>query len=97
MRSETSEKQKAEMGQREAIRPSSGTREANTTVNRLQEKIRAIVRKSVAMWRDPQTGRPHLRASRAGSWRGSYTQPSYLLSTDATCNTGREPTLEGYK
>ena len=49
MRSETSEKQKAEMGQREAIRPSSGTREANTTVNRLQEKIRAIVRKSVAM------------------------------------------------
>ena len=51
--SEALAKQEAEMGQREAGRPSSGTREVEATVNRLQEKIRAIVRKSVAMWWDP--------------------------------------------
>ena len=56
--SEASAKQEAEMGQREASRPSSGTREVKATVNRLQEKIRAIVRKSVATWWDPQAGQP---------------------------------------
>ena len=44
-----------------------------------------------------EAGRPHLEASWAGSWCESKAQPSHLLSTDAICNTGREPTLEDYK
>ena len=46
------------MGQREAGRPSSYNRQAKPTANRLQEKIRAIVRKAVATWQHPQAGRP---------------------------------------
>ena len=44
-----------------------------------------------------EAGRPHWEASWTGSWRESKAQPSHLLSTDATCNTSREPTLEDYK
>ena len=91
------------MGQREAAGlrqagwPSSYNRQQKPTVNHLQEMIRALDQKAVATWRHPQAGRPHMEAPRAGSWRGSKAQLSFLLSTDATCNTGRESTLEGYK
>src|SRR6185369_2678826 len=51
-------KLEAEMGQREAGRPSNYNRQAKPTANRLQERIRAIVRKAVDTWWHPQAVRP---------------------------------------
>ena len=79
--SEASAKPEAEMGQREAGRPSSYNRQAKPTANRLQEKIRAIVRKAVDTWWHPQAGRlrggrpaPHGSPSSWGlAWKLSTT------------------------
>ena len=51
--SEALAKLEAEMGQREAGRPSNYNRQAKPTANRLQERIRAIVRKAVDTWWHP--------------------------------------------
>ena len=69
--SEASAKPETEMGQREAGRPSSYNRQAKPTANRLQERIRAIVRKAVDTWWHPQAGRPQMEVPQAGVWRGS--------------------------
>ena len=87
-----SAKPEAEMGQREAGRPSNCNTSANPTVNRLQKVIRAVVRKPVATWRHPQAGRPrevgrpHFAASQAPASRGRQAHRPYLLTTDATGN-----------
>ena len=100
------------MGQREASRPPYSPRPAGLAQARVKLKQLSTVsrRRSEPLFESrwpcsgiPRpaglgvAGRPHLEASRAGSWRGSYAQLSYLLSTDATCNTSREPTLDDYK
>ena len=101
--SEASAKPEAEMGQRKAAGLAIATANRNQLPTNSKRGSEPLSERRWTPGGIPrpaglgEVGRPHLEASRSGSWCGSYAQPSYLLSTDATCNTGRELTLEGYK
>ena len=78
-----SAKSEAEMGQREAGRPSNCNTDVKPTANHLQEVIRAIVRKAVATWRHPQAGRP----------RGGWPAPLCSVSSPGFAWKTSTPTL----